>query len=195
MNKSKKMNLRDIIAMSVISIVFGILYLLWIFVNGTVGAFIGPFSTAILSGLWIMASTVCAYIIQKPGVAFVAEMVAALTEVLVGSVSAGSVLILGFTQGLGCEIILMALLYKKWGLKAMILSGMGGTMANFLTSYFLFEWNLLAPWILIALIAIMLISGAVAGWWSVLISNALAKTGVLDSFPVMQNNQERVVGG
>jgi energy-coupling factor transport system substrate-specific component len=195
MTKSKTMNLRDIIAMSVISIVFGILYLFWIFVNATFGAFLGPFSTAILSGLWIMASTVCAYIIRKPGVAFVAEMIAAVTEILVGSVSAGSVLILGFTQGLGCEIILMLLFYKKWGVKAMILSGMGGTIANFLTSYFLFEWNLLAPWILIALIAIMLVSGAIAGWWSALIAKALSKTGVLDSFPVMQENQERVVGG
>ncbi|WP_225743244.1 ECF transporter S component [Marinilactibacillus sp. Marseille-P9653] len=195
MNKNKKMTLRDVIAMSVISIVFGILYLFWIFINGTFGAAIGPFSTAILSGLWIMACTVCGYIIQKPGVAFVAQMMAALTEVLVGSVSAGSVLILGFTQGLACELILLILMYKAWGRKTIILMGMAGTMGNFLTSYYLFEWNLLAPWMLTSLIIIMLLSGGITGWWSVLIAESLGKTGVLDSFPVMKGNQGRAVDG
>lgn len=195
MKKSKTLNLRDIIVISVISIVFGLLYLFWIFISGTLRTFIGPFAPAILSGLWVMACIVCAYIIRKPGVAFIGEIIAAITEILVGSVSAGSVMILGVTQGLGCELILALFLYKKWGLKALILSGMGGTMANFLTSYFLFDWDLLAPGLLIGLIVIMLISGGLASWWSVLLSDSLAKTGVLDAFPIIQENQERVING
>ncbi|SDI26379.1 ECF transporter S component [Natribacillus halophilus] len=179
---TRKLQLRDIIVMSAISIVFGILYLIWIFAAGLLSGVIGPMGGALLSGLWIMACIVCAYIIRKPGVAFMGEMIAAFTEVLIGSVSAGSVLLLGFTQGIGCEIVIALFLWRRYSLPILMLAGMGGTTANFITSYFVSGWSQFAPSLLMVMLGTMLISGALAAWLSKGIADQLARTGVLNDF-------------
>ncbi|MBB6450297.1 energy-coupling factor transport system substrate-specific component [Geomicrobium halophilum] len=192
---TKKLQLRDIIVMSAISIVFGILYLVWIFAAGLLSGVLGPMGGALLSGLWIMACIVCAYIIRKPGVAFMGEMIAAFTEVLIGSVSAGSVLLLGFTQGIGCEIVFALFLWRRYWLPILMLAGMGGTTANFVTSYFISGYSQLAPGLLVAMLGVMLVSGALAAWLSKGIADKLAQTGVLNSFALgrekLQKERER----
>lgn len=104
MRDNKSLNLREIVVMASISIVFGVLYLLWIFLASVVKGIVGPAAAGLMNGMWVMAPVVCAYIIRKPGVALIAELIAAGTEVLVGSVNAGAVLLLGLTQGLGVEL-------------------------------------------------------------------------------------------
>ncbi|WP_227935425.1 ECF transporter S component [Alkalihalobacillus deserti] len=183
MKNSKALNLREIVVMSSISVVFGILYLVWIFFGQFVEGVFGPVGRGLISGFWIMAPIVCAYIIRKPGVALSAEMIAAVTEILVGSVNAGVVLILGFTQGLGAELALALFLYRSYRLPVLMLSGMFGIIANFITLYFLYGYSQYSSIVTGLMFVTMLISGALlAGWGSKSIADALCRTGVLDNF-------------
>lgn len=183
MKNSKTLNLREIVVIASISVVFGVLYLLWIFFGQFIKGVFGPIGFGLISGFWIMAPIVCAYIIRKPGVALIAEMIAAGTEILVGSVSAGAVLILGFTQGLGAELALALLLYRSYRLPSLMLAGIFGVLANFITIYFMYGYSQYSSFITGIMLVSMLISGALlAGWGSKSIADALCRTGVLDNF-------------
>jgi energy-coupling factor transport system permease protein len=183
MKNSKSLNLREIVVIASISIVFGVLYLIWIFFGQFIQGVFGPVGHGLITGFWIMAPIVCAYIIRKPGVALIAEMIAAGTEILVGSVSAGAVLILGFTQGLGVELALALLFYRSYRLPSLMLAGMFGVLANFITIYFMYGYSQYSTIITITMLIAMLISGALlAGWGSKSIADSLCRTGVLDNF-------------
>jgi energy-coupling factor transport system substrate-specific component len=195
MNQGKKaLNLREIVVMASISVVFGVLYLLWIFFGQMVKGLLGPVVWGLLVGFWIMAPIVCAYIIRKPGVALVAEMIAAGTEIMVGSVSAGIVLLLGLTQGLGAELAFALFRYRYYRLPVLMLAGMFGVMANFFTIYFMYGYGHLSPVIAGLMLLTMLVSGALlAGWGSKAIADALCRTGVLNNFALgKQYRSERV---
>lgn len=194
MKNSKTLNLREIVVMASIAIVFGVLYLGWIFFGQVVRGVLGPVGWGLITGVWIMAPTMCAYIIQKPGVALAAELIAAVTEILVGSVNAGTVLLLGFTQGLGAEIGLALFLYRNYKLPGLMLAGVLGTFANFMTTYVLYGYSQYSPLVTWLMLGAMMISGAIfAGLGSKKISDALSRTGVLDNFALgklRRQNQE-----
>lgn len=190
---SKALNLREIVVMASISVAFGVLYLAWIFFGQFIKGIFGPIGWGLLAGFWIMAPIVCAYIIRKPGVALAAEMIAAGTEILVGSVNAGVVLILGFTQGLGVELALALFLWRSYRFPALMLSGMFGMLANFVTIYFLYGYSQYAPVITGFMLVAMLLSGALlAGLGSKSIADALCRTGVLDNFALGKSYRQRI---
>ncbi|MBB5173411.1 ECF transporter S component [Texcoconibacillus texcoconensis] len=183
MNQGKSLNLREIVVMSSISVVFGILYLGWIFFGQFMQGITGPVGWGLLTGFWIMAGIICAYIIRKPGVAFAAQLIAAGTEILVGSVNAGVVLLLGVTQGIGAELAFALFLYRSYKLPVLMLAGMFGTFANFITTYVVYGYSQYSSLVIGLMLATMLISGAVlAGWGSKKVADSLSQTGVLDNF-------------
>lgn len=113
----------------------------------------------------------------------IAELIAAGTEVLVGSVNAGAVLLLGLTQGLGVELAFALFRYRHYRLPVLMLSGMLGMVGNFGTIYYLYGIGQLSPVIVALQFAAMLISGAMlAGWGGKAIADALCRTGVLNNF-------------
>lgn len=180
---NKRLNLRDIVVISFISAVLGVLYLLWVLLGQLVTGIFGPVGGGLMAGFWILAPVICAYIVQKPGAALLAELIAAGTEVMAGSVSAGSVLVLGFTQGLAAEIIFAVFFYRVFRLPVLMLAGMAGTFAAFLTQYVLYGFSQYAGSVVVFMLVTMLISGALlAGWAGKSFTDALVKTGVLDRF-------------
>ncbi|RSL32151.1 thiamine permease [Salibacterium salarium] len=183
MTTTRTLNLREIVVMSFISVVFGVLYLLFVFLNQVITGVLGPVGSGILAGTWIMAPIVCALIIQKPGVALFAELIAAGTEIMVGSVNAGSVLVLGFTQGLGAELVFAIFRYRRYTLPVLMLAGMAGTFTSFLTMYAMYGYSAYSSIVIWAMLGVMLLSGIViAGWGSHYLTHSLVRTGVLHNF-------------
>lgn len=192
LQRSKTMNLREIVVIASISVVFGVLYLAWIIFGQFIKGIFGPIAHGAISGVWIMAPVLCAYIIRKPGVALLAEMIAAGTEVLVGSVNAGVILIVGFTQGLGAELAFALFLYRSYRLPVLMLAGMFGMVANYLTFFFIHGYSEFAYGVRALMVGVMLISGAtIAGWGSKKIADALSRTGVLNNFALGRINQKK----
>jgi len=192
-SEKKKLQLREIIVMASISVVFGVLYLVWIFFGTFVKGVLGPIGWGFMAGLWVMAPIVCAYIIRKPGVALVAELIAAGTEIMVGSVSAGVVLVLGFTQGLGVELALAMFLWRSYRLPTLMLAGMLGMLANFATIYVMYGYSQYSTVVTLLMLVAMLFSGALlGGWGSKGIADALSRTGVLNNFALGRIARQKV---
>ncbi|QIA27235.1 thiamine ABC transporter permease [Thermaerobacter sp. PB12/4term] len=146
-------------------------------------------------GIWFVASTLAAYIIQKPGVAFVAELAAAAGELVLGSPDVLWVLLYGGLQGLGAEAAFALLRYRRFDLPVLALSGALAAVASIpldaVTGYF----TGMQPGVLAGAVAVRLLSGAVvAGVFTKVLVDGLARTGALNGFAVVRNRRDRGAG-
>lgn len=194
---TKHWKLKEIVLMSILGVIFGIIYLAFFLVGQGIRNILAPFGLApfgyeIIFGIWFIVSIVAAYIIRKPGVAFTAELIAGVTEVLLGTAAGPGLILAAAIQGLGAEFAFAITKWKDYRLRILILSGV-------FAAVFSFTWNLfssgniaLAPALLIAMLAVRIISGAllagVLGKW---LSDKLAKTGVLRGYALGKEIQKK----
>lgn len=176
---------REIVLLAAISVACGAVYIGWAPVYFAASA-IHPAAGQLLYGMWFIASVVAAYIIQKPGVAFAAELAGAAAEFLFGSPWSLQVLVYGAVQGLGAELALLAFRYRRFDLPVLVLAGVGAAIGSLPVDY-AFGYLDLARLSLAATVATRLLSGAVlAGVLGKAVVDALARTGVLDAYPVVR---------
>ena len=129
--------------------------------------------------------------VRKPGAALAAELIGSAVEMLIGNQWGTSTLISGLLQGLGVEVVLALLLYKRFGVVA---AALGGALAAAFEIFY--EWHAYyAAWTWnykLAYLGCTMLSGAVlagvVGW---LLVRALAATGVLDAFGAGREHQAR----
>src|SRR5919204_2311928 len=116
-------NMRELVVVAVLSVVFGIIYLWWIPVARAAAGIGGPLAREPLFGVWLMAAVVAGYIVQKPGAALIAELIAAFMELLGGSSGGLLILAWGLVQGLGVEVVFLATRYRNFSAAVLMLSG------------------------------------------------------------------------
>ncbi|MBQ5493050.1 MAG: ECF transporter S component [Aeriscardovia sp.] len=137
-----------------------------------------------LNGLWLFAAPLCAVIIRKPGAALFCELLASVLEALMGNIYGGaSVIIPGFFEGLGAEIVFAFFFYRVWNLwtacLASLLSGFFCWAESFLTDLQAISFS--GPYGL-AYLLFTLLSAFISGLGSWYIYKAIARTGALDRF-------------
>lgn len=116
---------KDIVTIVVVSVVSGLLGAGWGFVWNLAFAVpvIGGIFSAALTFVWFIAPLVTFYLIRKPGVALVTQLLAGIIAVLAGH-PAGVVAYGWYVlEGIGAEIGFAAFRYKRWDLTAMMLAG------------------------------------------------------------------------
>src|SRR5437867_1933390 len=114
-------NMRELVVVAALSVVFGILYLWWIPVGRLAAGLGGPLAREPVFGFWLLAAVVAGYIVQKPGAALIAELIASFMELLGGS--SGGLLILGWglVQGAGVEVVFLATRYRNFSAPVLML--------------------------------------------------------------------------
>ena len=137
MNKWK---LKDVILMAILGEVFAAIYLAGFNGGMVISTALTPlglsaFGFELIYGVWFMAATLAAYIIRKPGVALLTEILASVVELLMGNSGGLTVVLTGFIQGLGAEVIFACFRYKKWNLLSM-------SLASMLSALFIFCYEL-----------------------------------------------------
>ncbi|MBF7097766.1 ECF transporter S component [Alkalibacter mobilis] len=186
--------LRDIIVLCVLGVAFGALYLGGISIWAVANAVFGPIGLDMVYGIWFTASITAAYIIRKPGIAFGAEMMAALGEVILGTPSGIMVFVGAAIQGLGCEAVFAATGWKKYSTPVLIFAGMGASVTSFIYNYFAYGYSSFSMRMLVSMLAVRLVSGALlAGLLGKLIGDGLATTGALSSFPLGNERSQKKV--
>jgi energy-coupling factor transport system permease protein len=176
--------LREVIVAAVLSIVCGAIYLAWDFIFQSV-SFASPVVQATLNGLWWMASCLVAYIVRRPGAAFIAEVVGCFAEFAFGSPYGIQGVLIGVFQGIGSEIPFLATKYNRWGTTTLILSGAMGGIGNTIFSYFWYGVkNYTLSMQIGYLIATMLSGVILAGLFPKWIGNALKRANVLQNFRI-----------
>ena len=92
-------------------------------------------------------------------------------------------------QGGASELVFALNKYKKFDWVTVALSGVLAAIAIYVRDFFVFGYGALAPGILVAMIIVRMISGAILGGGvSIIVAEALAKTGVLRNFAIGKKN-------
>ncbi|MBP2077022.1 ECF transporter S component [Oceanobacillus polygoni] len=174
---------KEIVVLSALSVVFGVVYLAFLPLGGVLVGFFGPIGYDFIFGIWFIVSIIAAYIIRKPGAAFLSETIAAMVEVLIGNAIGPMLIVVGMIQGIGAEAVFAATRWKNYALWVLMAAGMGSAVTSFIYGYFMSGYAALATEYVVAMFFIRLISGAlIAGLLGKALSDSLAKTGVLTSF-------------
>lgn len=178
--------LREIVALAVLGVVFGFLYFALVQAWGALSLAMGPLgdlSQNVLIGGWMVVAPLALFIIRRPGAGIVAELIAALVEVaFLGSPVGPILLISGFVQGAGAELVFTLTRYRRYGWATFLLSGLSAAIANFIFSGFRFAW--FSQDFLWLRLAFQLGSGVLlTGALALLLGRALLRTGVLDDLP------------
>lgn len=188
--KTMQWKLNDVILVGVIGVVFSVIYLAVLHLGQLLQVLLAPwglspFAYEIVYGIWFSAATLAAYIMQKPGVAFVSEVLASFLELLMGNIGGPLVVIAGILQGLGTELGFAVFKYRKFDFLSMSISGVFAAIITFLWGFVQAGYALLKPSLLIAMLAVRILSAVVfSGLLSKLIGDGVAKTGVLKSYPL-----------
>ncbi|MDO5690156.1 MAG: ECF transporter S component [Tissierellia bacterium] len=189
--ESKKLyrwELQDVILISMICIVFGVVYLVAVYAATFLGTLFAPFGLTPLGnelvfGIWFMAATLAPYIIQKPGVAIIAEILAALIEVLLGNWFGPMVIVSGLIQGAGAEAVFAFYKYERFDRNVMVQAAIGCCITGFLWSFVRSGYLLFSvPLILFFFVVRVLSSVLFAGLLSQNIGDSLVRTGLMKGY-------------
>lgn len=174
----------DIVVASVLGVAVGVLFWAWSLGSAGVGALtlVFPPLSGIYTGGWLIAGVLGGLIIRKPGAALYCEVLAAAVSGVLGTQFGLSVLLSGFIQGVGAELVFLAFLYVRFTLSVSLLAGLVsgvflGVSENILWHpEWAFQWQ--AVYVLLAAVS----GTVIAGLLSWLAARGLARTGVLASF-------------
>ncbi|WP_309130551.1 ECF transporter S component [Brevibacterium sp.] len=181
---TKKWRVVDYVVTAVLGIAVGLIFwvlaLSWKVLEIAFQAF--PPSIGLIAGLWVLAGPLAAAIIRKPGAALLCEMIAAIVEAVLGSHFGATVLLSGFLQGLGAELVFAAFGYRRFTLWITSLSGLVAAAFMAVSENLMYNaaWQ---PSFQVAYAACALLSGLVisgiGAWYA---SRAIARTGALSAF-------------
>ncbi len=194
---SRRWRVVDIVIASVLGVALGVVFILWNLASGPwregLGAVV-PGLNALLTGVWLLPGVLGGLIVRKPGAALFTELVAATVSVIIVPNEWGWWTIeSGLVQGLGAELVFALLLYRRWGLGAAVLAGVGAGIAMAVND--LVVWyaaGLTAEFAIVYLVSGIVTGAVIAGLLSWLLVRALAATGVLGRFAAGRERRELV---
>lgn len=181
--------MKEVILTVVIAIICGVLYTLWGPVYDLIGVLTAGFVKQLVYGVWFIASIIAAYIIRKPGVALFAGIAAASGEVLMG-LGLGA-LISGIAQSIGPELVLLVTRYKRWNLGILMLMSLAACAGSLIIDYTFWGYGEKTTFVQVMSIIFRSIGSLfVCGWFGKVIADAIAKTGVLNSYAIVRSEQK-----
>jgi energy-coupling factor transport system substrate-specific component len=180
----------DIVVTAALGVVFGVVFTAWNVVFNTVAAPAFAPPLYVLSGVWLIPAVLAPLIVRLPGAALLAETMAAVVSLILGSPYGLDTIFSGVVQGAGAELVFALALYQRWTLPMAILAGCGAAVGMWfhdMTIYF----ATVGLQVQLAYGAFMLLGGAlVAGVGSWLLLRLLRPTGVLAAFPSGRDTPE-----
>lgn len=185
------LQLRDIVLMVMLGVVFGFLYWALVQAWNALAVAMGPagdLSQHVLFGGWLLVAPIAIAIIRRPGVGVIAEVIAAVLEVVfLGSAVGPILLVAALLQGVGSELPFALTRYRRFGWGVYAVSGLlGATLVFFFTGLRL-GW--FGQDILLLRLTIQALSGIVlGGLLAKVIVDALRRTGVLDQFAIVRDS-------
>lgn len=189
----KSWKLKEVVLMSLFSVVFGIVYLLFLHAGNIWAGFIGPIAYEWIFGIWFIVSIICMYIIRKPGAAVISETIAAAVEVLLGNAVGPRLILSGVIQGLGAEAAFAATRYRRFDVWVLMLAGVGASVFSFTYGYFLGGFTVFSTGYVLLMLGIRILSGAMlAGIGGKVVVDGLLATGSLRGYAITRSKKGEV---
>ncbi|SDS48964.1 energy-coupling factor transport system substrate-specific component [Paraoerskovia marina] len=179
--------LHTTVLLAVLGVVFGFVFWVADQIYGPLHLALGPFGTLaenVLAGAWIVVAPLAVYIVRKPFVAVVAEMLAAAVELVVFASPFGPmILVIGLVQGVGAELAFTLTRYRRYGWGVFVLSGVTAAVVTF--AYQCVANGYLGQDYLVLRLGVQIVSCIVlSGLAAKFIGDRLLRTGVLDNYPI-----------
>jgi energy-coupling factor transport system substrate-specific component len=174
----------DIVSAAVLGVTGGVLLVVANTAYGPVTA--GPIALyppleGLLTGLYVLPAVLGGLVVRRPGAALLTMLVAAVASMLVGNQWGFLTLWYGLAQGLGAELVLALLRYRRWGLGAAVLAAVGAAAGEALLTIPLYYAGVgpdqQAARVGVGVVSAVVVAGA--GSWA--LTRALAATGALDA--------------
>lgn len=184
--------MKEVVLAVILAVACGVIYLGWSTLWIPISALVGPVGAGFMFGIWVIASPIVAYIIRKPGAAFIGEVAAAAVELLTGSHFGLSALLVGVFQGIGSEIAFALFGYKRYNLFTLMLSGAFAAIGSMIYNLIANGFGFYTTEVFFITLGIHVISGMILGGiLAKVIVDALAKTGVLEQYELMKEKRKR----
>lgn len=183
----RRITLHDLVLLAVLAVVFGFLYWVLVQIWGWLQVVMGPLGDLaqnVLIGGWMVVAPLAIYIVRKPGVGILVEIIASIVEVVFLASPVGPMLILvAFIQGAGAEVAFAATRYRRYGWLVFVASGVTAALANLVLGMVRMGWvgqELFELRVVFQLASGVLLCGLLAK----VIGDALLRTGVLDNYAI-----------
>lgn len=187
--------LRDLVVVAVLAVTFGFLYWALVQAWGGLQVLMGPFGDLVqnaLIGGWMVVAPLAVYILRKPGVATVTEILAAFIQVAFLGTPVGPILLLtGIVQGVGAELPFALTRYRRYGWAVFVASGLCAAAFSFVYASLRFGWYG-QQWFLLRLVLHLASGLLLTGVAGRAIGDGLLRTGVLDDLPIGRAARSRV---
>ncbi|QIZ05461.1 ABC transporter ATP-binding protein [Priestia megaterium] len=184
--------MKEVVLAVILAVACGVIYLGWSTLWIPISALVGPVGAGFMFGIWVIASPIVAYIIQKPGAALIAEIAAAAVELLTGSHFGLSALLVGIFQGIGAEIAFAIFGYKRYNLFTLMLSGAFAALGSMIYNLIANGFGYYTKEVFFTTLGIHVLSGMIlGGLLAKVIVDALAKTGVLEQYELMKEKRKK----
>ncbi|TCP55703.1 energy-coupling factor transport system substrate-specific component [Tumebacillus sp. BK434] len=191
MKNSYVVNFREIMITVILAVLCGFIYIAWAPLYGVMDG-IYPGLGEIVYGTWFIAGVLAAYIVQKPGVAFIAEVAAASGEFIMGGPYGLSTLLYGVAQGAATELVFALFRYRNFHVSTLMIGAAAAALASL--GYDALTGGLaeLSTAPMLMKIIIRTVSGAIlGGLLAKIIVDALAKTGALNNYAIIRKKMEK----
>ena len=179
----------DIVVAAVLAVAFGAVFQAWNLLWETTAWAFAPLRGAVY-GVWMIPAVLVPMIVRRPGAALFGEAVAAAASALFGAPWGLLTLVYGLVQGGAAELVYAFVGYRRWGLGMGLVAGaaagLGGALLDL--AFYYPDWP--ADWQLTYSLTVVASSALIAGLGGWLLVRALARTGVLASFPAGQEQTE-----
>lgn len=184
--------MKEVVLAVILAVACGVIYLGWSTLWIPISALVGPVGAGFMFGIWVIASPLVAYIIRKPGAAFIAEVAAAAVELLTGSHFGLSALLVGVFQGIGSEIAFAIFGYKRYNVFTLMLSGAFAAIGSMIYNLIANGFGYYTTEVFLITLGIHVISGMIlGGLLAKVVVDALAKTGVLEQYELMKEKRKK----
>lgn len=180
---------QDLVLLAILAFVFGAVYWAWLQPYLWITGVAGQPGAELLFGLWLVGGLLGGYVIRRPGAAFLGETLAAAAEVLLGAPAGPILIVTGMMQALGAELVFAATGYRRWGWATMIVAGVVAALVALPWNWFRLGYFALDPALILALVAVRIVSGGLAGSAAKVLGDVVAATGSLNQFAL---GRERV---
>lgn len=173
----------DLLVTVLIGAAFGVAFLGY----GQLYTLIGPLTAAfkpaegLLAGIWFLPAILAGLIVRKPGAALLAEMIAAVLSMLLGSQWGWGTAISGLMQGGGVELAFLLTRYRRFTLPVAMLGGVFSAVLEWgwekVAYYQEMSWAFSGTMLVFFVLSGALLCGAL-GWAA---TRALVATGAVDT--------------
>lgn len=185
--RRRGLTLQELVLVAALGVVFGFLYWALVQAWGWLQLAMGPLGDLaqhVLIGGWMVVAPLALYVVRKPGVGIVAELLAATIEVVfLGSPIGPMLLVVGLVQGAGAELAFTLTRYRRYGWGVFVASGVTAALASLALGTVRFGW-LTQDWFAYR-VGLELVSGIVlSGILAKVLGDALLRTGVLDNHAI-----------